>query len=73
MCAVVANSAGCGLIGLMLAAVGADVIMTDRDPDVLAQLDLNVKENSNLKGQAVVRKLSWGDSYLETRGDVKEV
>ena len=72
MRAVVANSAGCGLIGLMLAAVGADVIMTDRDPDVLAQLDLNVKENSNLKGQAVVRKLSWGDSYLETRGDVKE-
>lgn len=56
----------------MLAAVGADVVMTDRDPDVLSQLDLNVKENTDLKGQAVVRKLSWGDAYLETRGDVKE-
>jgi predicted nicotinamide N-methyase len=66
------RSAGCGLVGLMLAAAGAEVVMTDREEDVLIQLDKNVRANPNLKGSAIVRKLSWGNAYLETHANKQE-
>jgi len=53
--------AGCGLVGLTLAALGGDVVITDL-PENLRLLRANVRANSSVASRVVprVRPLTWG-------------
>lgn len=61
--------AGCGLVGLVLCAAGADVVLTDL-PCNLRLLRANARANTkHLKGRARVAALSWGEPLgAELRG-----
>ena len=55
--------AGCGLVGLLLASLGANVVLTDRDDGVIANLRGNIRANvaNFTKGSATVRQMAWGE------------
>ena len=54
--------AGCGLVGLTLAALGGDAVITDL-PENLRLLRANVRANAAISSRAVprVRPLKWGE------------
>ncbi|GJP36460.1 hypothetical protein CLOM_g20967 [Closterium sp. NIES-68] len=52
--------AGLGLVGLAAAALGARVLLTDRDLRVLSGIRRNIKENA-LEGRAFAAQLEWGE------------
>ena len=64
--------AGCGLIGITLATLGAKVVMTDGKGEVLNRLHENIRRNRELiheaAGRADVQKLIWGDPLLDSAG-----
>ena len=61
--------AGCGVLGISLAAMGEQVVLTDIDlafgestDSTLRHLEANVALNSDIVGKrAEVRRLAWGD------------
>jgi predicted nicotinamide N-methyase len=58
--------AGVGLVGLSLAALGASVDMTDRQPAVLERIRLNVHANRHgLAGSARAWRYEWGSAECD--------
>jgi predicted nicotinamide N-methyase len=62
--------AGVGLAGLACALMGANVLLTDSQPEVLEFLDENVALNE-LKKQARTGLLDWGDKKFHQRNATK--
>ncbi|XP_074656634.1 protein N-lysine methyltransferase METTL21D-like [Tubulanus polymorphus] len=60
-CTVIELGAGTGIVGLELASLGANVIVTDLE-EFVPLLKMNVDANENLlaAGSAAVRTLKWG-------------
>jgi hypothetical protein len=67
LCAV-----GCGLVGLVLACLGASVELTDL-PEVVAIMEANIEKNRDLitegGADAVARALVWGEPSTYLPGD----
>ena len=59
--------AGCGLLGMVLAAAGCDVVLTEH-PVALANLRHNVGACAAAEGRARVHRLDWEDE-----GDARAV
>lgn len=58
---VVEIGSGTGIVGIQLAALGADVTLTDRE-EYLELIDYNIEKNRNtLVGHARSKSLFWGD------------
>ena len=54
--------AGCGLVGIVAAMLGAkEVLFTDYDPGALQLIEDNIKANCSPVGVYLVRAFRWGD------------
>ncbi|KAL5015334.1 hypothetical protein ScPMuIL_009604 [Solemya velum] len=66
---VVELGAGTGILGIMCASLGADVIITDL-PEFLPLMQCNIKENiKKISGRISAEELTWGKGKMDVSFD----
>ncbi|KAL1524490.1 hypothetical protein AB1Y20_019384 [Prymnesium parvum] len=57
--------AGAGIVGLVCAALGAELVVITDMPEALPLIEANVQRNSAVESQVAVMPCTWGDSEHE--------